>query len=244
MADAHGAIVVSGGSRGLGLAVVDRCLERGWPVASFARGATAAVRALAERHGERLLFDELDALDAEAVRDFVARADERFGGLYGLVNNAAIGQDHLLAHLAEERIAELIDLNLRAPILLTREVLKRMLLSEHGGRIVNVSSICGSRGFPGLSVYAATKGGLEAFTRSLAREVGERGILVNALAPGFFASEMSSVLSADQLAAIERRTATRRLTTVDDVLPALDLLLFEPTNLTGQVIAVDGGHGG
>jgi 3-oxoacyl-[acyl-carrier protein] reductase len=233
-------LLISGGSRGLGLAIVSAYLERGACVATFARNRTAALESSIALHGDRLLFRELDAVDGKGVEAFVDDAHQRFGRIDFLVNNAAVGQDHLLAHMRPELIRQIVEINVVAPILLTRLVVKRMLL-QGSGRIVNISSICGSRGFPGLSVYSATKGAMEAFARSLARELGARGILVNSLAPGFFDSEMSSVLSQDQLDTIRRRTPTGRLISEEELLPLLDGLLLGPPAVTGQTIAVDGG---
>jgi len=238
-----GAILVSGGSRGLGLEVVRHLLRGGHAVATFARSRSPAIAELEERFASTLVFQEIDARDQDAVAGLVSTVFERCGGLHGLVNNAAVGQDSLLAHTPPEAIADIVSVNLLAPILLTRLVLKTMLLQESGGRIVTIGSICGQSGYSGLTVYAATKAALEGFTRSLAREVGGRNILVNAVAPGFFESDMSSALSPEQTDAIRRRTPTGRLSVPSDLLPVLDLLLFADTNLTGQVIAVDGGAG-
>ena len=234
-------VVVSGGSRGLGLEIVEHLLQRGANVATFARSDTEATRELAVKHGERFHFEALDARDLERTASFVDAACERFSPPYGLVNNAALGQDHLLAQTPPEAVARLLAVNLNAPILLTRSMIRKMLLSGTGGRIVNISSICGLKGYPGLVVYSATKGAMDAFTRSLAREVGARNILVNSIAPGFFESEMSSVLSVEQLDTIRRRTPTGRLIESKEILPVLDMLLFSNTNLTGQTIVVDGG---
>lgn len=236
-------IIISGGSKGLGLVMATHCLQRGCPVATFARRSTEDLQALGRKFGDRFHFEAIDAGHTEQLEPFVARVAEKFGSIYGLVNNAAVGQDHLLSHISPEIIDSIIAVNLKAPILLTRSVVRRMLLGPAGGRIVNVTSICGARGYAGLTVYSATKGGLDAFTRSLARELGGRGILVNALAPGFFASEMSNVLATDQLETIRRRTPTERLCTQEEMLPVLDMLLFASTNLTGQTIYVDGGAG-
>jgi 3-oxoacyl-[acyl-carrier protein] reductase len=225
-------VILSGGSRGLGLALATFCLDNGYRVATFARNETPEVRALAERHPGRLLFRALDGTDAAGVRAFVRDAVEAFGPVHALVNNAAIGQDHLLVHLPEQEIGALLAVNLEAPILLTRSVLKQMLLAGAGGRIITITSVCATRGFAGLSVYAATKGALEAFTRSLAHEAGPRGILVNAI---------SAVLDGRQIETIRRRTATEKLITVEDVLPPFRLLLMEDCNLSGQVLHVDGG---
>jgi 3-oxoacyl-[acyl-carrier protein] reductase len=234
------ALLISGGSRGLGLAIVNAYLERGASVATFARRRTEAIDEAVRRHSATCLFAELDATDTAGVEAFVREVGERFGGIDFLVNNAALGQDHLLVHMSPELLRQLVEVNLTAPLLLTRQVVKHMLL-RGGGRIVNISSVCGSRGFAGLSVYSATKGAMDAFTRSLARELGPRGILVNSLAPGFFASEMSSVLSPEQLETIRRRTPLGRLIDEEDLLPALDTLLLGPAAVTGQTLLVDGG---
>jgi 3-oxoacyl-[acyl-carrier protein] reductase len=234
-------LVVSGGSKGLGLAIVTRYLERGCPVGSFARSQTPETQALQQKYPDQFHFETVDAGETDRVDEFIERFVARFGRVHGLVNNAAIGQDHLLAHISRSAIDSILAVNLRAPILLTRSIVRRMLLGANGGRIVNITSICGIRGYAGLTVYSATKGAMEAFTRSLAREVGSRNILVNAIAPGFFASAMSSVLATNQLEIIRRRTPTERLCTERDILPVLDVLLFESTNMTGQTVYVDGG---
>jgi 3-oxoacyl-[acyl-carrier protein] reductase len=234
-------VIVSGGSRGLGLALVRHSLACGHAVATFARNETDGVRALAERYGERLCFAALDARDGAAQDGFVAAAEQRFGAIHGLVNNAAIGQDHLLSHVPPDRLDDILDVNLRGPLLLTRAVVRRMIRTGGGGRIVNITSICGGQGYAGLTVYSATKGAMDAFTRSLARELGPRGILVNAVAPGFFVSEMSAVLAPEQVNTIRRRTPTERLIDHEDIVPIVDLLLFADINVTGQVIRADGG---
>jgi|UniRef100_UPI00378325D8 3-oxoacyl-[acyl-carrier protein] reductase len=234
-------ILVSGGSRGLGYHIVKHLLDAGHAVGSFARKRTVQVVELETRHTGRFHFIESDASDLKTLGRFMGELIEQHGELHGLVNNAAVGQDHLLVHASPDKIHSIIATNLEAPILLTRLALKQMLLQEGGGRIVNISSICGLRGYTGLTVYSATKAGMDAFTRCLAHEVSGRGILVNSIAPGFFESEMSSVLSPDQLAIIKRRTPTHNLTSDDNLTPVLDMLLFADANMTGQTIVVDGG---
>jgi 3-oxoacyl-[acyl-carrier protein] reductase len=186
------------------------------------------------------MFECFDATDVDSVEKFVGNVHSAFGSIYGLVNNAAIGQDHLLANMPLEVIGQIIDVNLKAPIVLTRAVVRRMLLGN-GGRIVNITSICGQRGYAALGVYSAAKGGMDAFTRSMASELGTRGILINSIAPGFFPSAMSSSLSARQLETIRRRTPTERLCREEDILPVLDVLLFSESNITGMTYVVDGG---
>lgn len=233
-------IIVSGGSRGLGLHLTQRLLEQGNRVATFARTRTAAMDMLEARHGESFHFASLDAVDAPGVSRFVAEVNERFGSIDSLVNNAAIGQDQLLIHTDLDTLRRIVDINVVGPTLLTRAVLKHMLLQRRGN-ICNISSICGSRGYAGLSVYAGSKGYLDAMMRALAREVGEAGIFVNCVAPGFFESEMSSVLLPEQLATIKRRTPSGAMSNDENIFKVVDLVISGTTNMQGQVVFVDGG---
>ncbi len=233
-------VLVSGGSRGLGLALVRDVLAQGAKVAAFARTVTPELAALAaERPGE-VRAGAVDSTDATAVEAFVRAVGEELGPIDGLVNNAAVGQDSLHVHTSPERIASIIGTNVTAPLLLTRSVLRRMLAQGRRGRFVTVTSVCATRGYSGLVAYSATKGALEAASRTLAREMHGRA-LVNCVAPGFFSSEMSSVLGNEQLDTITRRTPSGRLVEPDDIVPVVRMLLFADTNINGQVLTVDGG---
>ena len=130
--------------------------------------------------------------------------------------------------------------SLTATLLVTRAFMRHAMAKVGKGRIVNVTSVCAQRGYAGLVAYSATKGGLDAATRSLAREMHGR-FLVNSIAPGFFASEMSSVLGTEQLSTITRRTPTNRLVEPENITPTLRMLLFEDTNINGMVLTIDGG---
>jgi 3-oxoacyl-[acyl-carrier protein] reductase len=233
-------VLVSGGSRGLGLAMVSDLLEHGVKVASFSRSSTPEVEALADKHGDAFLFRALDGNDTAAVTSFLKEAGRTLGPVDGLVNNAAIGQDSLHVHTSPERIEQIIRTNLVAPLLLTRAFTRAVMARGGRGRVVMVTSICGQRGYSGLVAYSATKAGLDGAMRALAREMHGR-LLVNSLAPGFFASEMSSVLGDTQLETIARRTPSGRLVEAEDMLPVLRMLLLEQTNTNGQTIVVDGG---
>lgn len=233
-------VVVSGGSRGLGLALVEDVLARGAKVAAFARTVTPELQALAHDRPDDVVVGAVDSTDSAAVAAFVKDAERRLGPVDGLVNNAAVGQDSLHVHTSPERIAAIIATNVTAPLLLTRAVLRRMLAGGRGGRIVTITSVCASRGYSGLVAYAATKGALEAASRTLAREMHGRA-LVNCVAPGFFASEMSSVLGNEQLDTITRRTPSGRLVEPSNIVPIVRMLLFDDTNINGQVLTVDGG---
>ncbi|MEY8120512.1 SDR family NAD(P)-dependent oxidoreductase [Falsihalocynthiibacter sp. BN13B15] len=233
-------IIVSGGSRGLGLHMCEQLLKEGNKVATFARSHTEAMDRLAKEYGDAFYFTSLDAVDAAGVARFVAEVADRFGALDSVVNNAAIGQDQLLMHTDLDTIQNIVNINIIGPTLLTRAAIKHMILGG-GGNICNISSICGSRGYAGLSVYAGSKGYLDAMMRTLAREVGDAGIFVNCVAPGFFESEMSSVLKPEQLDTIKRRTPSGSLSNDENIFKVVDLVISGTANIQGQVLFVDGG---
>jgi len=233
-------VLVSGGSRGLGLALVTDALARGAKVATFARTVTPALEALAAAHPQSLHIGSVDLTETAGLATFIRESAAKLGPIDALVNNAAIGQDSLHIHTSPEQIAALIATNLTAPLLLTRAVLRHIMARGGRGRIVMVTSVCAQRGYSGLVAYSATKGGLDSAVRTLAREMHGR-VLVNSVAPGFFASEMSSVLGQDQLGTITRRTPSGRLVEPENIVPVVGSLLFEDTNINGQVLTVDGG---
>ncbi|WOQ16761.1 SDR family NAD(P)-dependent oxidoreductase [Raineyella sp. W15-4] len=233
-------VLISGGSRGLGLALVRMVLASGARVATFARTITPELAALAEAFPEHAYVAPVDITDVAAVTGFVKEASARLGRIDGLINNAAVGQDSMHLQTSPADIARIVETNLTAPLILTRAVLRTMIRRNGRGRIIMITSVGAQRGYAGLTTYAATKGGLDAAVRTLARELHGR-VLVNSIAPGFFASEMSSVLGSDQLAAITRRTPSGRLVEPENIVPIARMLLFEDTDLNGQVITVDGG---
>jgi len=242
--------IISGGSRGLGLAVVERFLDRGDCVATFSRSGSATLTALASLHADRLHAEQIDAADADAIREFVARAAGRFGGIDHCIANAAVAHEGVVATVRDDEIDAMLDVNLRGSIVLVRECVRQMLVSPVGDErdaaggpsVVVVSSVVASRGSPGLAVYAATKAGLEGFSRSLARELGSRGIRVNAVAPGFLETDLSASLSEANRARIIRRTPLGRLGVPADVVGVIDFLAGPRSSfITGQVVTVDGG---
>jgi len=236
-------VVVSGGSRGLGLRVVQHFLDAGDVVATCSRKPSEAIRQLQERpsHRGRFLFESLDVANAEAVRNFTAKIVERFQRIDILVNNAAIAHGGLLGLLSKEQIDEMVDVNLKGPLFVTRECL-RVMLRQASGRIINVTSVVGRRGYSGLATYASTKAALIGLTQSLAREVGPKGITVNAIAPGFLETTMSQGLNEQQQQQIIRRTPLGRLGRLEDVIPLIAFFASDQASfITGQVLSVDGG---
>ena len=234
-------ILVSGGSRGLGLAMVEHFLSQGDRVATFSRTGSPALDRLQGDDSQACLIRTVDAADAGALTRFVQTARERFGRIDVLVNNAGVAHDGVLALMSEEDIDGMLDVNLRASLVLAKEC-ARLMLDQGSGQIVNIASIVAERGATGLAAYAATKAGLVGLTRSLARELGPRNIRVNALAPGYLETEMSANLADEQRQRLVRRTPLGRLGRAADIVPVLEFILSPAAGfMTGQVLTIDGG---
>jgi 3-oxoacyl-[acyl-carrier protein] reductase len=238
------AALVTGGSRGIGAAIAVELARAGAAVAFTYRSHPAGAEETAKRIGEsggRALALACDVADTAAVDALVARVQQELGGLDVLVNNAGIARDQLILRMKPEDFDAVIATNLRGTWNLCRAVAKPMLRAR-GGRIINVSSVVARMGNPGQTNYAASKGGIEALTRSLARELGSRGITVNAVAPGFIDTEMTAELPAEQKQALLGQIPLGRLGTVEDVAQAVRFLASgAAAYVTGQVIHVNGG---
>ena len=242
-------VIVTGGSRGIGLGIGRRLSAAGYRVLALARTQNeqlaAAIEEAETAHPESnpgpFHFVACDLSDIEHIPETVKALRKNFGPIYGLVNNAGISFDGVLALMPTAQIEELVRVNTLAPMVLTKYVVRGML-AEGGGRIVNLASIIASTGYSGLSVYGATKASIVGFTRSLAREVGRAGINVNAVAPGFVDTDMTQSMTEEQRERIERRSPLRRLAQVEDVSDAVEYLLSDRAkNITGTVLTVDAG---
>ena len=232
--------MVSGGTRGLGEAMVRALLEDGWVVSTFGRRSTAFVEAT--QAAGHFHFYQADTADPAAVERVIHAMVERAGAPFALINNAGMAREGVLASMPVADIDAVVSTNLSGALYVTRAVVRHMLLERGGGRIVNISSIIGHRGYSGLAVYAATKAALDGMTRALARELGPRSITVNCIAPGYLETEMTHGLAAAQRGQIVRRTPLGRLGRPADVIGVVRFLLSaEASFLTGQSILVDGG---
>jgi 3-oxoacyl-[acyl-carrier protein] reductase len=239
-------VVVTGGSRGIGLAISRRLAAAGYNVIAVARRESDELRETigdAEKQGRGgLHFKAFDLSEINAIPAFVKVLRDEFGAIYGLVNNAGIGTEGLLATMHNSEIEALVRLNITSPIVLTKYVVRQMM-ADGAGRVINMSSIIATTGYNGLSVYGATKAAATGFTRSLAREVGKLGITINAIAPGFVDTELTQSLSEDQRKRIAGRSALRRLPETDDVARMVEYLLGEGgRNITGSVLTIDAGN--
>jgi 3-oxoacyl-[acyl-carrier protein] reductase len=239
-------VLVTGGSRGIGLAIGRKLALDGYRVMALARAESAdlkaAMHAIAAAGSGELLFEPFDLAEIEAIPALARRLKARVGPFYGLVNNAGVSADGLLANMHASQIERLVRVNTIAPIVLTKHIVRTMM-SEGEGRIVNMASVVASTGYSGLTVYAATKASMIGFTKSLAREVGRLGITVNAVAPGFLDTELTRGLGEDGREQVIRRSALRRLADVDDVAAAVAYLMGEGgRNVTGSVLTIDAGN--
>jgi 3-oxoacyl-[acyl-carrier protein] reductase len=234
-------VLVTGGSRGIGRAVVEALVAEGARVAFTFRAGEAAARAVEGASGGLARAFRLDLADRGRPAELVAEVESALGPLTGLVNNAGIQRSELLAMTSDVSWDEVLDVNLGGAFRVSRAVLPGMV-SRRRGAIVSVASLSALHGVPGHAAYAASKAGLLAMTRCLAREMGKRSIRVNAVVPGFVPTDMTAGLPAEVVARLRAGESLNRGTDVVAVANAVLFLLSErAAAVTGQVLVVDAG---
>jgi 3-oxoacyl-[acyl-carrier protein] reductase len=236
----EGCAIVTGGSRGIGAATARMLAADGWPVAiNYASNADAANAVVAEC-GDKAIAVQGDIADPATADELFKEAESKLGGpVLVLVNNAGVTRDNLSPALTDEEWDTVVTTNLTGAFRLTRRALRPMIRARFG-RIINVASVVGQRANPGQANYAAAKAGLVGFTKTVAAEVARRGVTVNAVAPGFIATDMTSGLGDDN--DLLKHVPARRAGTPEEVAACVRFLASEDAGyVTGATLTVDGG---
>jgi len=235
--------LVTGASRGIGKAILEELGKQGATVVGTATSATGAqsITENLQELGLKGCGKVLDVTDPDSVTAVVEAVQKEFGPVSILVNNAGITRDNLLMRMKEDEWDSVIQTNLTSVFRMSKACLRGMMKARFG-RIITITSVIGATGNPGQTNYAATKAGAAGFSRSLAREVGSRGITVNTVAPGFIDTDMTRILPEKQRNALQEQIALGRLGDVRDVANAVAFLASDAAAyITGETLHVNGG---
>ncbi len=236
-------VLLTGVSRGLGLKTAQNLLQKNCTVYGISRSINRELEEVINKYPDKLKWLQYDLSDTKEIRQVVFK---NWIGLktpiHGFVNNAAIAYDDIVTNLDLDSLEKMYRVNVFMPMVLTKFVIRQMLLHQIKGSIVHISSISVHTGYKGLSMYASTKGALEAFSKNTAREWGEKGVRSNCLVAGFMETEMSSSLSDDQKNRIYGRTSMKQPVDVSSVADTIYFLISDSAkSITGQNIHVDNG---
>lgn len=236
--------LITGATRGIGKQIAIKLAKEGYDIAINYRKENeelANAKAEIEKNNVKCLAVQGDVSNFDDTKRLVDEVINEFGTIDVLVNNAGITKDMLILRMQKEDFESVINVNLTGTFNVTKNVVPYMM-KKRNGRIINISSVVGISGNAGQTNYSASKAGIIGFTKSLAKEVASRNILVNAVAPGFIETDMTSVLKDDVKAEIAKNIPLRRMGTADDVANVVKFLASEDSSyITGQVIQVDGG---
>jgi 3-oxoacyl-[acyl-carrier protein] reductase len=239
---AEGVVIVTGANRGIGRALARDLAAAGWPIALVGRSLDKLEEARGDLAGDaEARCYAADVADWDQVQAAVAAIQGDFESIHGLVNNAGITRDGLLVRMSPDDWQTVLDVNLTGTFFLTRSVAP-IMMRQRSGRIVNISSVVGLTGNAGQANYAASKAGIVAMTKSVAKELGGRGVTCNAVAPGFIETDMTASLPDKVRADMLQRIPLKRLGQVEDLSGAVRFLLSpDAAWITGQTLVVDGG---
>ena len=239
-------ILLTGDSRGVGNSIAKKLLSNGYRVIGLSRTQTSEIDVLVDHYGElRYKHIDYDLLNVDGIKDLykkIIRPLTKETGIHGFVNNAAVAYDDIITNLNYESLNKMYKVNVFSPMMMTKYVIRDMLLNKNKGNIIHISSVSVHTGYKGLAMYASTKGAMEAFSKNTAREWGGLGIRSNIVCPGFMDTEMSASLSDDQKNRIFNRNSMKKPVEVEAVATSV-LFLIGPSGkgITGQVIHVDNG---
>ena len=228
--------VVTGGAKGIGLAISEKLASEGATVYALGRSGNLEIDSKYKIH-----YKQCDVSDFESVTNVFNEIQKEAGRIDILINNAGITKDNLILRMSESDFDDVININLKG-VFNTCKVVSRFMLSQKQGRIINIGSIVGTTGNAGQSNYAASKAGLIGFTKSLAKELAARNILVNLIAPGYVLTEMTGKLTEDQVSAFKDNIPLKRAAEPNDISDVVAFFASEDSRyITGQVLHVDGG---
>lgn len=236
-------ILVTGCSRGVGLEICRVLAAAGDVVYGVARSLSDEYKRLQDEFPGKALFKSFDLADCDNIKTSIFKDYcGRDVAIHGFVNNAAVAYDDIITNLNLDKLRNMYGVNVFAPMMMTKNVIRNMILHKTSGSIVHISSVSAHTGYKGLAMYASTKGALEAFSKNTAREWGPMGIRSNVVVPGFMETSMSASLTDEQRAKIYRRTSLKAATSVRSVAQTVAFLLSDSAaSITGQNISVDNG---
>jgi len=220
-------ILLTGDSKGLGENIKRKLLDSGYNVIGLSRSSSDI---------------QYDLSNVDGVKELYLNIIKERGPIHGYINNAAFAYDDIITNLNSDKLMEMYKVNVFSPMMLTKYVIRDMMLNKTHGSIVHISSISVHTGYKGLAMYASTKGSLEAFSKNTSREWGRMGIRSNIVCPGFMDTNMSSSLSDDQRNKIFKRNSRQKELTTEEVSSTVKFLISdESSGITGQTIHVDNG---
>jgi 3-oxoacyl-[acyl-carrier protein] reductase len=236
-------VIVTGASRGVGSQIASTLLNTDFNVIGISRTVSDSIKELQSKFPGKFWHVQFDLAQSQAIKSQIfQKINDNNDEIIGYVNNAAIAYDDIITNANYETLSNMFQVNVFTPMLITKYVIRNMLLHNNIGSIVHLSSISVHTGYKGLSMYAASKGALEAFSKNTAREWGSRKIRSNCIVAGFMDTDMSSGLTEDQKKRIYQRTSLKEGTSIDSVAETVLFLLSDKSkSITGQNIFVDNG---